>query len=303
MIKTLFAVSFIGISVLSAGALYNDDYMSKRSGIVHESINTGIPNRVDGMRLLHWRGYVTRLSPILFHSDDVSSSLDYLGQIIDNNRGKIKYVSITGHSSSVTDDENRVELRSWASIWHSVAGNHTVDKQSAVDSVNNRIRYVYDYIKEHGISGSKIYNENRLDREPAYTEATKTGERLNNRVNVSIYSYAPLSLSDLDIHFALDSDVIESQYDVKVEKFAELMRNNPDMRVTIVGHTDRRGGYGYNIIQSKKRAESVKRRLVSLGIDANRISTKGVGYTQPIATGNSERVHRMNRRIEARLYL
>ncbi len=302
MIKRLFSIGAISISIISAGSLYNDDYMSGRSGIVHESINTGIPNKVDGMRLLHWRGYITRLSPIIFDNNSCSS-LDYLGQIIDNNRAKIRYISIIGHSSSITNDENRVQLRPWANMWHSLAGEHTIDKQSAVESVNSRIRYVYDYIKEHGISGRKIYNENRLDREHAYTEATKTGERLNNRVNVSIYSYSPLSIADLNIHFALNSDLIESKYDVEVEKFAEFMKNNPNMKVTIVGHTDKRGGYDYNMLLSKKRAESVKNRLVSLGINADRIHTEGVGYTQPVVKGNNERAYRMNRRIEAKLYL
>jgi len=306
MKKILLLSSLIGLSTLSADALYNDNYMS-RSGIVHKSIDTGIANRVNGIKLLHWKGYVTHIRPIVFDGcniDEYSSkiAIDELIRLIRDNKSKIKYISIIGYSSSIIDDENRIELSGWASMWHSVGGEHRIEESRAIDIVNSRIKTIYDIIREEGISARKIYNENRVDREPLTTEATADGRMINNRVVVTLYSYSPLNIADLNIHFRLDSAEILPSYDDEVVSFADMLKRNPSMKVTIVGHTDRRGGYDYNMELSKRRAEAVKNKLIELGIEVDRIKTVGKGYTEPIAYGKSESVYRKNRRIEAKLY-
>ena len=204
MKKILLFSSLIGLSTLSADALYNDNYMS-RSGIVHKSVDTGIANRVDGTMLLHWRGYITYIQPIIFDGCNIdgyssANTIDELRRLIRDNRAKIKYISIIGYSSSIIDDENRIELDGWASMWHSISGEHRVEESRAIDTVNSRIRTIYDIIRDEGISARKIYNENRLDREPLSTEATAEGRMINNRVMVTIYSYKPLNIADLNTH-------------------------------------------------------------------------------------------------------
>ena len=149
---------------------------------------------------------------------------------------------------------------------------------------------------------TRIYNENVLDTMPLATEATRVGRARNDRVEVTFFSTGPLSLADLHIQFALDSARILPEYDARVRDFARLLERNPSLRTTIVGHTDRRGSYTYNMALSKRRAEAVKSRLVALGISPDRIRTEGRGYTQPIVHGSSEAAYRQNRRIEAKLY-
>ena len=304
MKRMILIASLCGATLLGAGSLYGENYMSG-SGVVPAPVSTGIPNSVDGRRLLHWQGYVTRLEPIYFYGnelqDDSELGVEQLRELLRENRSRIRYVSILGHSSAVIDEENRIDEGGWVGLWHGMSDGR-ISKEKAISQVNQRIRAIYDLVREEGIPSSKIYNENRLDRDPLYTEATSEGRAGNNRVAVALFSNGPLILGDLHINFALDSARILPGYDERIARFAKLLKRNPKMNVTIVGHTDRRGAYSYNIGLSKRRAESVKSRLVQLGIPASRIRTEGRGYTQPVAQGHNEAAYRQNRRIEAVLY-
>ena len=191
MKKIIFALLFI--SAVNGDSLYNSSFF-KRSGILHKSINTGIPNYVDGSKLLHWRGYITKSIHIVFDKDDFKNFdiFDYLANLIELNRDRIKYITIIGYSSSIIDDENRVTLTPWANMWHSIGGEHRVCECQAIYLVNQRLKEVYEFLLDKGISAHRIYNENRLDREPIATEATKLGRLLNNRIDLRIYSTKPL---------------------------------------------------------------------------------------------------------------
>ena len=188
IISALLLASFI-----NADGLYNSDFMRK-SGILHESIETGIPNYVNGSKLLHWHGYISDTIHIVFYNNEVANPdvFDYLANIIRLNKNRIKYITLTGYSSLIVNEENRIALRPWSSVWHSISGENRLQKYQAISLVNNRLQYMYDFLRDEGVSAHKIYNENRLDREPISTEATKEGRLLNNRVDVRIYSYRPL---------------------------------------------------------------------------------------------------------------
>ncbi len=66
----------------------------------------------------------------------------------------------------------------------------------------------------------------------------------------------------------------------------------------IVGHTDNVGDINMNIQLSKERAESVKTWLVTRGISADRLKTRGAGPNEPIAPNTSDENKQKNRRVE-----
>ncbi len=68
--------------------------------------------------------------------------------------------------------------------------------------------------------------------------------------------------------------------------------------VAIHGHTDNVGGAKYNMKLSLGRAAAVKAYLVSKGIPAARITTKGFGFTKPVADNSTPEGRAKNRRIE-----
>ncbi|GAX60515.1 outer membrane protein and related peptidoglycan-associated (lipo)proteins [Candidatus Scalindua japonica] len=70
------------------------------------------------------------------------------------------------------------------------------------------------------------------------------------------------------------------------------------MKVRIEGHTDDIGSMKYNMDLSSKRAQAIKDYLVGKGIDPSRITTIGLGYTQPIADNDTPEGRALNRRAE-----
>src|SRR5260221_273934 len=68
-----------------------------------------------------------------------------------------------------------------------------------------------------------------------------------------------------------------------LDQVASALQAYPSAEVAIYGHTDNVGGAKYNMKLSLGRADAVKAYLASMGVSAARISTKGYGYTKPVA--------------------
>ena len=85
-----------------------------------------------------------------------------------------------------------------------------------------------------------------------------------------------------------------------IEQLAQALRDAPDMRLALVGHTDNVGGLDVNIGVSRGRANAVRRRLIdAYGIAASRLEAEGMGYLSPITTNQTELGREANRRVEA----
>ncbi|QYK41020.1 MAG: OmpA family protein [Paracoccaceae bacterium] len=107
---------------------------------------------------------------------------------------------------------------------------------------------------------------------------------------------------DMLVTFELDSADLTAEAKGYLAVFAQMMQ---DERLEVAhfkveGHTDARGGDGYNVDLSEARAESVRSYLVSLGVAPERLSSIGFGKAQP-RTGDA--FDPENRRVELRIDL
>lgn len=85
-----------------------------------------------------------------------------------------------------------------------------------------------------------------------------------------------------------------------LEQLATYLTRNPSARIVLVGHTDAVGSLDSNIALSRKRAASVRNRLIrSHNVPSNRISAEGVGFLTPRASNSSDDGRALNRRVEA----
>lgn len=81
----------------------------------------------------------------------------------------------------------------------------------------------------------------------------------------------------------------------------QILADNPDMNIEIIGHTDNIGSDPYNLKLSLRRAETVRNYLVANGISNDRLEVKGMGESEPIADNATVEGRTLNRRIEFRV--
>jgi outer membrane protein OmpA-like peptidoglycan-associated protein len=100
------------------------------------------------------------------------------------------------------------------------------------------------------------------------------------------------------ILFDTDSGVIRSESKPVLEEILSLLKNEPEWKLTIEGHTDDTGSDTHNQLLSQKRAESVAAYLKSGSIDGGRLKTIGFGESKPVADNETELGRAQNRRVE-----
>lgn len=98
------------------------------------------------------------------------------------------------------------------------------------------------------------------------------------------------------IYFDTDRYNVDSQDAAALQAQAQYFARYPQVTFTIEGHADERGTREYNLALGERRANSAKAYLVSLGVDANRISVLSYGKERPVALASDEGAWAQNRR-------
>lgn len=101
-----------------------------------------------------------------------------------------------------------------------------------------------------------------------------------------------------DLQFASASSVLGAGAQGRLAPLAAFLGKQPDTRIQIAGHTDAQGSDAANMTLSGQRAASVGAYLVSTGVNANRITSVGMGETAPTATNDTAAGRAINRRVE-----
>lgn len=108
-----------------------------------------------------------------------------------------------------------------------------------------------------------------------------------------------LTLSN--INFDLDSASLAPGDRQRLRPLVEYLRSQPGRGIVIEGHTDSQGPTDYNLRLSERRADAVRNFLVDEGIEAARITTRGLGEEMPVASNETQAGRLQNRRIEVTL--
>lgn len=101
-----------------------------------------------------------------------------------------------------------------------------------------------------------------------------------------------------DIVFATNSSELNQAAIKNIQGFGEWLAKKPKLRVGIHGHTDNVGQAAQNQELSQARADAVKAYLLSMGIDEQRLESKGFGQSEPVADNATEEGRAKNRRTE-----
>jgi peptidoglycan-associated lipoprotein len=98
------------------------------------------------------------------------------------------------------------------------------------------------------------------------------------------------------IYFDTDRYNIDSADAAALQTQAQWLARYPNKAATIEGHADERGTRDYNLALGERRANAAKNYLVSIGVNAGRLSTVSYGKERPVALGSDEQSWARNRR-------
>jgi len=120
------------------------------------------------------------------------------------------------------------------------------------------------------------------------TEASKSVPAMEGRTS------GPM----LPVYYSFDSATIEDDQVVRVEQNAAFLKEHPGTQVRIEGNCDPRGTREYNLALGERRAQSVKKYLVNLGVEQGTLSTVSWGEEKLLLYGQDELSWAQNRRVD-----
>ncbi|HUH45747.1 MAG TPA: OmpA family protein [Arenibacter sp.] len=183
----------------------------------------------------------------------------------------------------------------------------------AVNSAQNNWRHVAIYINKN--IGKLYMDEHRL----AILNQIESGQinmveiEVRNSENPVLFRNFRIAAGGTDsynkvmtdgkfiaygIQFEVNKATLRPESMGTINEFVKMMKENPDLKFEIGGHTDTDGTADRNNILSKERADTVKKQMVNMGIADNRLSAIGYGPSKPLEDNNSAEHKAKNRRVE-----
>jgi len=131
---------------------------------------------------------------------------------------------------------------------------------------------------------------------PSATEDT-TGQELTPPAGDWMRPGDPANSTRI-IYFDFDKSDIRGDQLANVEWNAEWLKKNPQYQIRVEGHCDERGTEEYNIGLGDRRARSIKKQLIYLGVEPGRLFVVSYGKMNPAVQGSNEEAWAKNRRVE-----
>jgi OOP family OmpA-OmpF porin len=141
--------------------------------------------------------------------------------------------------------------------------------------------------------GGKLYSLNIIEaqkmKQVIVANAKSMAQDISNTGRVALYG----------IYFDTDKSEVKPESAPALKEIANLLQEEKELKLYVVGHTDNVGDFDYNMKLSRARADAVVKSLVSeYGADANRLKPAGVGPLSPVTANKTEDGRAKNRRVE-----
>jgi peptidoglycan-associated lipoprotein len=98
------------------------------------------------------------------------------------------------------------------------------------------------------------------------------------------------------VYFGYDAYTLSAESKTVLKANAQVMKDNPSLKIQVEGHCDQRGGIQYNIALGEKRSNAVQKFLTGQGIAKDRISVISFGKEKPVDPSENEAAYAKNRR-------
>jgi outer membrane protein OmpA-like peptidoglycan-associated protein len=141
------------------------------------------------------------------------------------------------------------------------------------------------------VVGVDVITSKTIAQKMVLVKADEMAKALTDSGKIDIYG----------VLFDVDKTTIKPDSKATLDEVAKLLKDNPDLKLEVAGHTDSTGGDDHNLKLSEGRAAAVVDALVkTYAIDASRLQAKGYGSSKPVATNDTDAGRAKNRRVELR---
>ena len=149
-----------------------------------------------------------------------------------------------------------------------------------------------------GCASSVKLDEGKVPVEDRTASSGSSAAGQSGVSTVNLNSRDTVAGSDRIVYFDFDSYVVRDDARGVIDLHAKRLTGNGNLKITVEGHTDDRGGREYNLALGQKRAEAVVKSLTLLGAKPTQLEAVSFGMERPAATGNDESAWAKNRRAE-----
>jgi outer membrane protein OmpA-like peptidoglycan-associated protein len=146
------------------------------------------------------------------------------------------------------------------------------------------------YISANGNGSYSIHLiEKQAMKQDVLADASAMGKSIKETGKAALYG----------IYFDTGKADVKPESDETLKEIGKLLKEDPTLKLYVVGHTDNKGTLEANMKLSQDRAIAVVNALIGKqGVAASRLKACGDGPTAPIATNDSEEGRALNRRVE-----
>lgn len=234
---------------------------------------------------------------IVFHSDDKDMDAKELGDYENGIRiessGAVTFKEFRGKYKGVEDFGDAEIYDRWVHV--SVAGT-----ERGLKVYLNNQRIVNAPIASGKAASIKIYSEGNT-AEPDGRQLFIRNVRIaggGKDPYKQLTSTARATYIARGINFDYNKATLKPESMGEINKIIGILKDHPELKFEIGGHTDSEGDDAYNQKLSQQRSDTVKAKLVELGVDESRITSKGYGETKPISDNETPEGRANNRRVE-----
>ena len=157
---------------------------------------------------------------------------------------------------------------------------YTIDepqKTDACNAFNGRTVAVVDLVEAKA-----------REQKMVTVQAGEMAKAISNEGRIALYG----------IYFDFNKADVKSESAPTLDQMSKLLKDNPSLKLLVVGHTDNVGNFPFNMDLSQRRAAAVVVALNSRGVAKERLTSVGVSFASPIATNKTEEGRAKNRRVE-----
>ncbi|GEM_PF-6018657 len=173
-----------------------------------------------------------------------------------------------------------------------------------------RAKSVRDELVKYGVPAEKSKSFGYGRYRPIAENTTPEGRNSNRRIDLKytkrdLYAAPNVEGADLvrlnnNLGFTRGAVLNQAQIN-ELQKIVDKVKGKRVYTVVVEGYTDNRGNKNTNLRLSNQRAAAVARKLIDLGLDADKVSYKGYGVANPIADNNNAKGRTENRRVDVKV--